>query len=127
MSSELLVRVVIVVAVVAAALLVALGLPRLRAFRAERVQLDLTGLSGDVLLFTSRSCPNCERLRLLLASERAAVVELVYEDHTDVWAGWGVEAVPLLVVRGAAGNVDATVAGSASRRRLRRALAGAGK
>ncbi len=122
MSSDLLVRVLIVAGIVVMALAVAYGVPRFAAFRAGRRPLEISDLTGDVLLFSSRSCSRCDQVRSLLQSEGVEFGELEYEEHTGAWEVWGIPAVPMLVVRRAASDV--TLAGPVSRRRLRRALAG---
>jgi len=122
MSSEMLVRVLIVAGVAVMALAVAFGIPRLAARRSERRPPSITDLPGEVLFFTSRSCPRCDQVRRMLRSEKVEAAEIVYEEHTGDWDRWGVGAVPLLVIR--RGSGPTTLAGPISRRRLRRALAG---
>lgn len=117
------VRILVVAAVAGAALGAAFLMGRRTARRAERRSLDLTGLPGRVLLFTDRSCGSCERMRAMLSDAGIRFAEVVYQDDPDAWERARVDTVPLLVVRGEAGEEVARVAGVPSRRRLRQAVA----
>jgi hypothetical protein len=62
----------------------------------------------------------------MLAAEEADCVEVVFERGSARWRRIGVEAVPLLVVRGSEGMIEMQISGVPSTRRLRRALRRAG-
>jgi hypothetical protein len=122
----LLPRLLVVVAVAAAA--VAVG--RLSARRGlpshPPITIDGLGLPPGIVVFTSTECDNCKRVMALVAEVDAPVREVTRELEASVVAEAGVEAVPLLVVTEPDGTVVAQLAGVPSRRAVRRAVARAG-
>jgi hypothetical protein len=120
--SETAVRLLVVGGIAVLALAAARAAWWLPAWRAGRSRLDLGDLDGRVLLFTDRRCTRCDTVRHMLEAAGEEFVEVCYEDDPDRWAGFGVEAVPLLVVRDASGRVTGRIGGVPRRARLERVL-----
>jgi len=120
MSSELLVRTVVVVAIVGLAL--ALALVARRFHRRPLGELDLRGIDGRIVLFADPACASCDRVRAMLRGEGVDFVEVSYEQGSPRWERTGVQEVPLLVVRRGDGAPAAQIAGIPGIRRLRRAV-----
>jgi hypothetical protein len=123
---EALVRGLFVAGVACLALAVALLAPRWSARRAEQMPIDLSGIDGRVVLFSSRSCRRCDAVRDLLVRMGVVHTEVQYEADPARFDEAGVGAVPLVVARDEQGAALCRVAGSASPRRIRRLLAAAG-
>jgi hypothetical protein len=120
--SEGAVRVLVVGGIAVLALLAAWVAWWLPAWRAGRGHLDLSGVEGRILLFTDRRCTRCGTVRDMLAASGEEFEEIRFDDDPGLWAQIGVEAVPLLVVRDAAGRVTGKIAGVPRRARLQRVL-----
>ncbi len=86
-------------------------------------RLRLDGIEGLVLFFTDAACKRCDLVRQRLESLGASFIEIAYNREPDLHRTIGVTGVPLLVVRDDTGAVLERVAGLASERRIRRALA----
>jgi len=112
--------------VVAVALLAAWLAPRWAARRAARVPVDLSGIEGRIVFFSSGSCRRCDTVREQLRALNAPFTEVEYDDDADRFGATGVGAVPFLVGRDERGAVVARLAGAASVRRIRRLLDAAG-
>ena len=114
------------VGVAGAGLAVALLAPRWSARRAERTPLDLSGIDGRLVLFTSRACRRCDAVRDLVSETGVGFTEVCYEDDEARFTAVGVGAVPLLVARDERGAVVGRLAGAAKPRRLRALLEASG-
>lgn len=121
--SELVVRVVLVVALAAAAGGIAVVARRLPRWRAERSSLDFSGIGDDgVILFTDPVCANCDEARQRLQEAGVAFREISYGNDPDRLRHIGVNAVPLVVVVSDGAELI-RIAGVPSRRRLARLVA----
>lgn len=123
---EVLARALLVAGVAAAGLAAALLAPRWSARRAERAPLDLSGIDGRVVLFTSRACRRCDAVRDLVSGTGVGFTEVCYEDDEARFAAAGVGAVPLLVARDEQGVAVGRLAGAARPRRLKALLEASG-
>jgi glutaredoxin len=123
---EAVARGLLVAAAAGVALAVALLAPRWSARRAERAPLDLSGIDGRVVLFTSRACRRCDAVRDLVSGSGVEFTEVCYEDDGARFAAAGVGAVPLLVARDERGTVAGCLAGAVRPRRLRGLLEASG-
>lgn len=92
--------------------------------RAGRTRLDLRGVEGRVLFFSDTACARCDAVRDLLTELDVAFEEIAHGEGR--LAEIGVDAVPLVVVRDAAGSVTAQIGGVPRLSRLRRALRSGG-
>jgi hypothetical protein len=115
------VLVVAALAVVAGAVVVGRWLQRRRA---GRLTLDLTGIEGRVILFSDTACARCDAVRDLLTDLGADFIEIAHGEGR--FGEIGVDAVPLVVVRGRDGAVTAQIGGVPGSARLRRALRSGG-
>lgn len=120
------VRVVLVVVIAAAALIVVLVAPRRAAGRAGRSPVDLSGIEGRVVFFTSASCRRCDAIRDVLRATGARFTEIRYEDDPARFDATGVGAVPLLVGRTEQGVEVRRLAGRAASRKIRAFLEASG-
>jgi glutaredoxin len=120
--SEPLVRVILVVGIVLAAAAIARIAFILRAHRAAAARVDVSGLTGRVILFTESSCPTCTAARSALEASGVPYEEVSYSERPDELRAAGVEAVPLIVVRDPAGAVIGQMAGKPSEKALERLL-----
>ncbi len=115
-------RVLLVGVVVSAGLLVT-ATARIRERRRVRnAPLRLDGFEGRILFFSAADCSRCEAVRALLDRMQLPYREVANEDAPGVQERAGVEGVPLLVVRNAAGEEVARFVGRVSARRVRRAV-----
>jgi hypothetical protein len=134
------VRLVVAVAVVAAALAVATVVRgRRRADAPTQVrhqlpeQLDRRDFPRPdapwlVVVFSSATCSTCAdvvRKARVLESPEVAVVEISYQEHRDVHQRYSIDAVPGLVVADREGVVAASFLGPVSATDLWAAVAGA--
>jgi len=121
------VRIVVVGGVVAAALAVAVLLPRLWERRAAARSVRLEGIAGDLVLFTAPGCDTCETARATLHGLGAEFTEVAHDADPDLFATAGIDAVPTLVARHRRGGVAAVVRGAPSTRQARRLMRRAGR
>lgn len=117
-------RVVLVAVVIAAAAVVAYSARR----RPYHPPIDISGLglAPGLVVFTSTECRRCKVVLATAKATGAPLREVTYELEAALQEQAGVTGVPLTVVVDAAGNSTAQFAGLVGRRRLLRALAGAG-
>ncbi len=124
--SDQVVRVIVVLAVVAVAILLALVARKLR----RPVHPDITvGDVGDrpgVVLFTSTDCNNCKEAIALLEAESVSFREITFELEPQRFELWTVFAVPLTVVLDAGGGVVEIFSGVPRPKTLRKAVRAAG-
>ncbi len=95
---------------------------RRRADRTATAPLDLAAIPGTVLFFSAPDCPSCDLARRRLQALGAAFEEIGYGDRPGLHRQAGIGAVPLIVVRDAAGGEIGRIAGPPGRRRLKRLL-----
>ena len=115
-------RILLVGGVAVLALVSAAVATRWRTGRIERSALGPDDLPDRVNLFSSSSCPSCDRARSALGRTGVGFREVRYETEPELHLRAGVAAVPLLVIRDRSGRIVARIAGAPSRRRLRKAL-----
>ena len=120
--SEPVLRAILVGAVVVAAAAVVLWARYLERRRSVRARLDLSGLTGSVILFSDAGCRTCDQARKALQRAEVAFEEIRYDAHPEVARRVGVTAVPLVVVRDDEGAEVGRIAGRVRRRALRRLL-----
>jgi hypothetical protein len=125
-SSEALLRFVLVAVLVAAALGVGRVWRRSAAARHRPVDVAGLGLPPGVLLFTSTGCTNCSEARWRVEQLGVAVREVTWELEPAMFERAGVESVPLVVFADGAGRTVAQVVGIPSRAALRSGLAALG-
>jgi len=124
---DLAIRLVIVAVIAGAAVLVA-WISRHRAAPGHpHVELLDSGISGDVVIFTSTACPDCRQAIESLKRTGVAYREVTWEIEPDAVARLGVVGVPLIVARGSGGETVGQVAGVPRRRDLDALIAKAGK
>ena len=99
---------------------------RKRGRAAAAIPLDLTGIDGRVLLFSDVACPTCDTARARLETAGAPFREIGYHLDPEAHRRAGVTAVPLIVVRNAAGGEVGRIGGRPVRRTLERLLRRAG-
>jgi len=121
--SDVAVRALVAVAAVSIVIWVAFWGNRRERHAAVAAPLQLDGIEARVLFFTDVACRRCDLVRARLESLGTVFAEIAYNHEPDLHRTIGVTGVPLLVVRDGAGVVVDRVAGLASARRLRRALA----
>ena len=120
--SEPVLRALVVGAVVVAGVLVTAAARIRERRRVSNAPLHLDGIEGRILFFSAADCSRCGAVRALLDRLRLPYREVAHEDAPGVQERVGVEGVPLVVVRDAAGMEVARFAGRVSARRLRRAI-----
>jgi len=122
--ADILGRVALLVAVVAAAAIVAYGARR----RPHHAPADITGLGfgPGLVVFTSTECRRCKLVLAAAKATGAPLREVTFELEASLQEQAGVTGVPLTIVIDGDGKATAQFAGLVGERRLRRALAGAG-
>ena len=124
--NDVVVRLIIVLVAVIAALGFARVSRSRRALSQPPVDVSGLGLESPVVAFTSKGCENCMQVMALLASVGAQVREVSFDLDPELFEAAGVEAVPLVVVVDRDGNPVWQRGGKLTGRTVRRALARAG-
>ncbi|MCB2223889.1 MAG: hypothetical protein KQH83_06895 [Actinobacteria bacterium] len=96
------------------------------SLRSASATLDLSGVAGRLILFTSAPCRSCDAARARLEAAGVAFREIRHADESRVHEAAGVAAVPLIVARSAGGVEAGRIAGKPSKRALRGLLRAAG-
>ena len=118
--SDIWIRVLVALAIVAIGL-GATAVVRIRERRrAALAPLDLTGVSGRVLLFTDSACRRCDAARLALESAGVEFREIAYQHEPDLMRRVGVTGVPLIVGRRVDGAEVGRIAGKPGERAIKR-------
>lgn len=120
---DIVVRGLVAVGVVVLAVVVArLSRPYQRPTH-PRVDLRGTSLPTGIVVFTSSDCANCADVRSALKQSGATYREVTWELEAAVFAEAGVESVPLVVARDAAGVTIGQLSGLPRARALRSLVA----
>lgn len=123
---DIAIRVVLVAIVAIGAIVVGRSADRWQRPHHPPVRLAGMDLPPGVIAFTSTQCDNCKRVMATLRTIAAPVREVTHDLESQLFAAAGVEAVPLIVVTNADGDVIRQLAGTPSARSIRRAVKKAG-
>lgn len=121
--SEPLLRAMVIGMVLVAVLAVVLLSRAAERKRSIRSPLDLSPVSGSVILFSDAGCRRCDQTRRMLSEAGIAFEEYRHDTDPEVLEQVGVTAVPLVVVRRADGSEAGRIAGRVTKRALRRLTA----
>lgn len=124
--SDVVVRLLVVVAIVPVAVGIAYLIGRFRTPPHPSVTVGNVGDRPGVIMFTSTTCSTCKDAIARLETVGVPFREVTNDLEAQRFESWGIVAVPVTVVVDANGSVVATFSGVPSARSLRRAVSWAG-
>ena len=81
----------------------------------EHQAVPLSAPAGELLLFTTRTCPNCRQAEKLLEKAGIPYTKVVAEESPELAVHYGVRQAPTLVAQGADAPVKAVGLGAVKR------------